>query len=199
MFAYTSWLFWGVGLVPFRTLHVCSLNSSASKYWYKFSRWSFVLKMSKGNPSFEIIALCCFVSVDWGTVPAHSLCVDSAESSFGCLWTPWRQYDLGDPLVRHDWFGKRYYCATSRRWPGGSTSESGKDPVTASQLTIRSPQLERKAWLYYWSGGGIKRRLRNWRTKEMNKRSCDRWNEVWSVKNQVVLRSGVCIARIHET
>jgi hypothetical protein len=63
-------------------------------------------------------------------IPAHrcDLCVDSDESSFGCLWTPKRQYNLYDSLVRHDWFGKRYYCATSRRWPGENTSERDKDP-----------------------------------------------------------------------
>ena len=62
--------------------------------------------------------------------------VDVKWLEVGCQWTPWRQHNLGDPLARHDWFGKRYYCATSRRWPGGSTSESGKDFITRSRITM---------------------------------------------------------------
>ena len=141
--AYELWLWMGVWLVPFcfSSLYwVLSLNSLASKYLYKFSTWG-LLDTSEATPGFSITTM-YFFSVICRTLEV------------GYQWTPWSQYNLGDPLVRHDWFGKRYYCATSRRWPGGSTSESDKDPVTASQLTIRSTQLERKAWLYYWSGGG---------------------------------------------
>ena len=124
--AYELWLWMGVWLVPFRFLPlnwVLSLNSLASKYLYKFSTWGSLLGPSEGTPGFGIRTMYFF----------NLIC---RTLEVGCQWTPWRQHNLGDPLARHDWFGKRYYCATSRRWPGGSTSESGKDPVTRSRITM---------------------------------------------------------------